>query len=125
MKLIHEEEILKLNNCPSSNTEKTIKLYRWSKGDNDLIKPFAIINPVQNDKKCLCWGLSHYNSLQYIENKINAMSLKRKSSIKGVYCIEVTKELAIKHQSTSDRNHYTVYPYEGIDFISNFVKVSN
>ena len=46
---------------------------------------------------------------------------KRKKS-KGIYSVIVSKEMAIKHQSGSNKQHFTVYPYEDVNYITNFVK---
>lgn len=123
MILENKDKILKLDNCPLQNEEKTIKLYRLSENnpiENVDLVPYAVSNPERHAEKCLAWGLSFYNTLEATRSALNGMPTKRRKKIKAVMIIEVDKTIAIKHKSGENKNHYTVYPYQNVDFISKF-----
>lgn len=126
--LKHHEIINSLGNCPLLNEEKTMKLFRWC--ENDIIKdadllPLAIDNPSRTfigDSLCLSWGISTYDCIEASQNAVKVFSKKKREKLKSIYSIEVDKSMAVKHQSGTNKNHYTVYPYENRDLVNSFSK---
>lgn len=127
MKLKNQKELDKLQNCPLKNNPKTIKLFRLVKEEtiteNDLI-PLILENPKRfkgKKNECLSWGLSLFNTRKAAEDTVKFLS-KKKRKHKSIYSIVAKEPVTFKHQSGTNKNHYTVYPYTDIDLIPNFVK---
>jgi hypothetical protein len=123
MILENQKEIEKLDNCPMKDDLKTIRLYRFCANNpiliDDLI-PKAISNPDAFSENCLAWGLSLFNTKEATIKMITGFSVKTRKKIKGIAVIEVDSNIAVKHQSGDSKNHYTVYPYQNVNFISRF-----
>lgn len=63
MKLINQEEIDKIDGCPSQNYSGRLKLFRWVNSEDMLnsFECYALSKP-KFAKECVAWGLSTYKS---------------------------------------------------------------
>ena len=123
MVLNYDSEIKSLDNCPSENDERTLKLYRIALTDPMTkadLKPLAILQNESWGRECRAWGLSFHSSLDGSKNAFKILNKKKKRKL-IVYSLVVEKDLAVKHQSSNDKLHYTVYPCKGIDVLSKFI----
>lgn len=127
MKLKYQEKLDNLPSCPISNDHRTLKLYRLAKEDNiseEDLTPLMLESPNRfkgKDTECLSWGLSLHDTKKASEGTRRMLS-KRRKKFSSIHSIKINIEMGKKHQSGINKNHYTVYPYEGIDLIPNFVK---
>lgn len=124
MVLNYDKDIRSLENCPLENDDRTIKLYRLALSSpmtNEDLKPLAFINPKVWGKNCRAWGLSFHTNIEGSKNTLKILNKKKKANrTLIVYSLEVDKDCAIKHQSSDDKSHYTVYPYSEVDVLSKF-----
>ena len=125
MKLLHNEHIEKIENCPIENQLGEIKLYRWVNTDsfNNSFTPFGFKEHFKNN--CLAWGLSTYNSEKGALEALNSLPLKKRKEFNAIAFCSIKDENGIKHQSGSNKNHYTFYPNNEFDVISNFQIIEN
>ena len=123
MILEHQEEITQIENCPTSNDRRSLKLYRYALEipmKQEELQPYAIRFPERYSKECLGWGLSFNSNLDDMKASIAIGSKKNKRKYKAIYSISIDDTIAVKHQSTATQSHYTVYPAKGINLISMF-----
>ncbi len=128
MNLCYNDEINSIENCPLSNDDSDIILYRLIKNEqvceNDL-EPKAV-NPRNKHLKDICegWGLSTYsnaNEAITIYKNMNPNLQARFTHLASVY---VDKAFGVKYQSGENSCHYTLFPFLDENIISKFTTVS-
>lgn len=125
MELLHQEFFEKIDNCPIDNQLGVIKLFRWvNKEDlsNSFI-PYGFKDQFKN--KCLAWGLSTFNSEKGAIDALNNLPAKKRREFNAIAFCSINDDNGIKHQSSSNKNHYTFYPNKEFDVIGNFQIIEN
>lgn len=125
MNLLHQEQIEKLDNCPTSNQSGEIKLYRWVNKDymETSFTPHAFKEKFKNN--CEAWGLSTYNNKQKALEYLNSASSNIKKKYNSIAFCNINDESGIKHQSGNNLHHYTFYPDKDFDLVNNFQILEN
>lgn len=120
-KLKFQDEINKIENCPSSNLNGNLEVYRLLKtnpASEDDIVPYSVLKPKYKNN-CLAWGLSVWSSSLPPNELINLLSNQLKEQVKYAGYFEINNEMGVKHKSGKNY-HYTYFPNEDIDLLNIF-----
>lgn len=125
MEFAHNEDIVKINNCPSSNEVGEKKLYRCV--SNPLNEKSFIPYGLKPKYKNLCeaWGISTYNNLETAKNQLKSLSKNLLNNYNSIAVAIVNDSDGIKYQSGQNLNHYTYFPEKNIDLKKKFTIISS
>lgn len=122
MKLKYQEELDKLENCPSTTLKGNIKLFRWINKENYATSFIPLGNRFNGklEEKCLAWGLSTHNNIEVSKEVLNNLPQGFKKKFNGIATCVISDEDGVKHQSGNCINHFTFYPNQNFDYSSKF-----
>lgn len=126
MELEFQEDINKIEDCPLGNENKDKILYRWV--SNPLTIEDFIPHSIQKSrlkKKCIAWGLSTFDSVAALNEKLENLTPVMKEKFPQIAKANITEETGIKYKSTQTNGHYTYFPKKGVDLLTIFKPVDN
>jgi len=124
MELDNFENIKNIINCPNSNEDGTIKLYRCI--SNPLTKqsfiPYGFKPKFKNN--CEAWGLSTYNNKSSAKNKLKSLSKRLSNDYNAIAVAVISNQDGVKCQTGNDKNHYTYFPFKNVNLIEKFIIIN-
>lgn len=127
MKLKFQDEINKIENCPNTNEDGEIKLYRFVSSiplSNNTFEPHAKIHKPKFNNICIAWGLSTYNTLDNAVQALKNLPKKRRNSFCGIAVAIIDNSDGVKYLSRSN-GHYTYFPKDKLDLLTKFALVKD
>lgn len=121
MKLINQEEINKIDGCPSESYKGTLKLFRWVNSEN-IEQSFEFYGSTKPKfaKDCIAWGLSTYKSKKAAIEVLKNMSAGMQKKFNAIASCDIEDSDGIKYQSRENLNHYTFFPITEFNTASKF-----
>ena len=127
MKLKYQEQIDAIGDCPSININGQLELFRCVSNpiDDDSFLPQAVLLKPKHQDNCLAWGLSCFSSESSAKGTLANLSKRKRSNYSIIAKGMITDEDGIKHRSGANKQHFTLYPIEGLDLSKRFKVVEN
>ena len=127
MGLYYQEDIDKVKNCPLTNHEGDLVLFRLIKSSymehGDLLPKSANPRYKATQHECESWGLSTYDNLKSAINNFLLMPEKLRSRFSHVAKVNVTSDFGIKYKTLDDKSHFTLFPIEDDKILDKFTVV--
>lgn len=121
MKLKYQEDIEKIDNCPSNNEEGEKLLFRCVESEltKDSFQPQAVLLKPKYKDMCKAWGLSVFSSFDSANQVLQNLSKNKRVGYSKIAKVTVSDDDGIKCGDTN-KKHYTFFPYEKFNLIANF-----
>jgi hypothetical protein len=121
MKLKYQEELNKIDNCPSQNEKGEKTLFRCVENpmdENSFIPNAVLLKPRYQDH-CIAWGISLFNSLETANQMLLNLSKKKSLNYSKVAKSVINDEDGVKH-SSKNKKHYTLFPAIDVNLSEKF-----
>lgn len=120
MKLVNQDYIDKINNCPSENYKGEIRLFRWM-NTNSVDKSFDYYGfKPKYANICNAWGLSTYKTKNSALEALKNVSVGMQKRYNAIAECVIKDDDGIKYQSGKNLNHYTFFPLIKFDLPNKF-----
>lgn len=126
MELKFQENISKIDGCPSNNEIGDKTLYRFVLSvpiNSDSFEPHSLIHKPKFDNICIAWGLSTYDSLKSAKEALQNLPKKTREKFNAIAVSNITDDDGIKYPTKNIR-HYTFFPKKDVDLLSKFELVN-
>lgn len=125
MELDHQEQIVKINNCPNLNEVGEKKLFRCVSNplNEKSFVPYGFKPKYKNI--CEAWGISTYNNIETAKNQLKSLSKNLLNNYNSIAVAVINDKDGIKYQSGPNSNHYTYFPEKSIDLTKKFSIISS
>lgn len=126
MKLLNQDEINKIDGCPSENFKGKLRLFRWVNSNNieQSFDCYASTKP-KYAKECIAWGLSTYKSRKSAIEVLKNLPTGMQKKFNAIAACEIEDSDGVKYQSRENINHYTFFPIKEFDMVSKFKIIEN
>ena len=121
MKLLYQQEINRIKNCPLKHKEGQLTLFRIVENPISVesFQPEAVLQKPKYQNLCIAWGLSLFSKKKTAQMMLKGLSQKKRPQYAAIAESVIGDQDGIKNCG-KDRRHYTFFPRVGYDFLRNF-----